>query len=161
MMAYADQDNPAAGSATLEARLPADRPARSTTWKVGALITVIFLAGLVCGAAGMRAYMKSKPLMNWNDLLGRVAKRMRYDLNLSEEQQAGIAEVVRAHQPELDQIRSRTVHEMRTELQQVIEDMSAVLTPKQAGQFRSEAQPSLDRYFPADDGATPAKPGAP
>jgi hypothetical protein len=39
---------------------------------------------------------------------------------------------------------------MRAELQQVIEDMSVVLTPEQDRLFRAEAQPRLDLHFPAD-----------
>ena len=39
---------------------------------------------------------------------------------------------------------------MRTELQQVIEETAAVLTPEQATHFRSEAQPRLDKHFPVN-----------
>jgi Spy/CpxP family protein refolding chaperone len=136
-----------AATATLDA--PA-RPHRGRAWTSAALGLVIFLSGLVCGAAGMRMAGDQRRQVNWSDLLERVARRMQRDLDLTEDQQASIAQVVQSHQPELTRIRARTVKEMRTELQQVIEDMSVVLTAEQASQFRAEAQPRLDLYFPAD-----------
>jgi hypothetical protein len=65
---------------------------------------------------------------------------------------------MQAHQPRLDRIHARTVTEMRTELQQVIEELSAVLTPEQASRFRSEAQPRLDEHFPPVHAGARAEP---
>jgi hypothetical protein len=80
---------------------------------------------------------------------------MHQDQDLTETQQEKIQTIVRAHQPELDQIRTRTIRETRTELQQVMDEMCVVLTSDQANRFRSEAQPRLDKFFPAE-GQTPA-----
>jgi hypothetical protein len=113
------------------------------------MVGVIFLAGVVCGTTGLRP--KPTDLKTWDDLLERVAKRMKSELDLNEEQQVRIGRIMRAHQPRLNQIRARTIAEMRTELQQVIEDASAVLTPQQDSRFRAEAQRHLDLHFPATD----------
>ncbi|HEY1597983.1 MAG TPA: hypothetical protein VGG64_00175 [Pirellulales bacterium] len=138
------------GSATMEARLPSGRRNRARPWISLLLVMVVFVAGLLCGAAAMRAFPRSRQPEDWSDLLSRVANRMQRDLDLTELQQADIQAIVRAHQPELDHIRTHTIREMRTELQQVMDEMCKALTTEQANQFRSEAQPRLDKFFPAD-----------
>jgi Spy/CpxP family protein refolding chaperone len=159
MMTFADNDDfdLDSGGVSTDLRLPIVRANRAQAWMLAALGIVIFVLGLVCGVAAMRLIPETKPPMSWNDLLDRVAKRMQHDLDLTEAQQARIGQVVRAHQPELNRIRARTVSEMRAELRQVIEEMSVVLTPEQARRFRAEAQPRLDLHFPADGEQTQAK----
>ncbi len=159
MMSFGENDDRGgqAGSATLDCRLPSGRPSRAQSWISVALVVVVFVAGLLCGAAAMRMFPASRHPADWNDLLSRVAKRMQQDLDLSEAQQADIQKIVRAHQPELDQIRTRTIKETRTELQQVMDEMCDVLTAEQASRFRSEAQPRLDKFFPADGHAPDVK----
>jgi Spy/CpxP family protein refolding chaperone len=158
MMSFSESDERGgrAGAATLE-RLPSGRPNRARSWISAALILVVFVAGILCGAAGMRMFPAPRQPIDWSDLLNRVAKRMQQDLDLTEAQQADIQKIVGAHQPELDQIRTRTIKEMRTELQQVMDEMCEVLTAEQASHFRSEAQPRLDKFFPADGQAPDAK----
>jgi Spy/CpxP family protein refolding chaperone len=145
-------------TALLDSKLPAQGSNRARTWVSAAMGVVIFVAGTICGATAFRTPPTTKTLASWSDLLERVAKRMRRDLDLTEAQQQSIEQVVRAHQPKLDHIRDRTVAEMRTELQQVIEDMSAVLTPEQAARFRSAAEERLDFHFPAEAGKARAAP---
>jgi Spy/CpxP family protein refolding chaperone len=147
-----------ASSALLESKLPSQGSNRARTWASAAMGVVIFVAGTICGATAWRTPPPPKTLASWSDLLERVAKRMKRDLDLTEAQQQNIKQVVRAHQPKLDHIRDRTVAEMRTELQQVIEDMSAVLTPEQATRFRSAAEERLDFHFPAEGGKAQAAP---
>jgi hypothetical protein len=144
-----DRDDSGGRAAVLARPLPACRASRVRTWISVAMVSVIFLAGVVCGATALRP--KPTDLKTWGDLLERVAKRMKSELDLSEEQQVRIGGIMRAHQPRLNQIRARTIAEMRTELQQVIEDSSAVLTPQQNSRFLAEAQRQLDRHFPAND----------
>jgi Spy/CpxP family protein refolding chaperone len=145
-----------AGGATMDIRLPPGRPSRARSWISVALVMVVFVAGFLCGAAAMRKFPGPRQPVDWSDLLSRVAKRMQQDLDLTEVQQTDIQAIVRAHQPELDQIRTRTIREMRTELQQVMDEMCEVLTTEQASRFRSEAQPRLDKFFPADGDALDA-----
>ncbi len=136
-------------AAVLARPLPACRASRARTWISLAMVSLIFLAGVVCGATALRT--EPKTLKSWDDMLERVEKRMKSELDLNEEQQVRIGRIMRAHQPRLNQIRDRTIAEMRTELQQVIEDASAVLTPQQDSRFRAEAQRHLDLHFPAKD----------
>lgn len=151
MMTFADHDDYVrTGGTALESRLPRGRSNRIRTWLSAGLVLLVFLAGLVCGAAIIHISTESDSPENWHGLLDRVAKRMQRDLDLTEAQRADVEQVVRAHQPNLDQIHARTVKEMRAELQQVIEEMSAALTPEQARRFRAETQPRLDEHFPAD-----------
>jgi len=131
----------------LAPKLPCGRTVRARTWTTLAMGGVIFVAGIVFGASAFRP--QPKPLRNWNDLLERVAKRMAPDLDLTEQQQQRIEKILRAHQPHLNQIHARTIADMRTELQQVIEETSAVLTLEQDVRFRAKAEHDLDLNFPA------------
>jgi Spy/CpxP family protein refolding chaperone len=146
------------GPVTLDVKLPMLRPNRSRSWLFALMSVVIFACGVVCGAATMRMRSEEKPLAGWNGLLERVAHRMQRELELTELQREKIEHIVKAHQPELDRIRSRTLKETRSELQQVIEEMAVVLTTEQASRFRSQAQPRLDFHFPPDDTASQTKP---
>jgi Spy/CpxP family protein refolding chaperone len=146
------------GSATLDLKLPAPRSNRVRKWIPVLMAVAIFAAGVICGAAVVRLSTKAKPLGNWNDLLSRVARRMQRDLDLTESQRTSVEGIMQAHQPQLDRIHARTVTEMRSELQQVIEELSAVLTPEQARRFRSEAQPRLDEHFPPVDAGGRSQP---
>ncbi len=98
----------------------------------------------------MQAFSPPARLVSWNDLLERVAQRMQADLDLTEKQQAGLQQIVRDHQPKLDHIRANTIREMRAELQQVIEETAAILSPEQARRFRAAVQPRLDKHFPSE-----------
>jgi len=86
-----------------------------------------------------------------------VSDRMQSDLDLTEAQRENVEHVMQAHQPELERIRLQTNQEMRAELPQLIDDLSAHLTPEQASHFRSEAQPAVDRHFPNEDSASPSE----
>jgi Spy/CpxP family protein refolding chaperone len=145
-----------ANTALLESQLPSQGSNRARTWVSAAMGVVIFVAGTICGATAFHSPPPPNALATWGDLLDRVAKRMKRDLDLNEAQQQSIERVVRAHQPKLDHIRDRTIAEMRTELQQVIEDMAAVLTPEQAARFRAAAEERLDFHFPAEGAKTEA-----
>jgi Spy/CpxP family protein refolding chaperone len=145
------------GSATLDVKLPRSRSKRSRSWMFALMSVAIFASGAISGAAMTRLGSEGKPLASWNGLLERVASRMQRELDLTEQQRVKIERIVRAHQPELDRIRSRTLKDTRSELQQVIEEMSVVLTPEQANRFRSEAQPRLDFHFPSDEAAAPTE----
>ena len=159
MSAPYDDDDSAGLTAVLTPELPSVRSARARTWTTAVMGTVIFVAGIVCGATAFRP--EPKPLRNWNDLLERVAKRMAPDLELTEEQQKQIEQILRAHQPRLNQIHAHTIAEMRTELQEVIKETSAVLTPEQDVRFRAKAQRDLNLHFPAAEQASSAGEGSP
>jgi Spy/CpxP family protein refolding chaperone len=120
---------------------------------------VIFAAGGICGAAAVRMMPGPKPLASLSELPGRVAERMQYDLGLTDAQRQGIEQIVQAHQPQLHRIRARIVPEMRTELRQLVEEMSAVLAPEQAQRFRPQAEHRLDVHFPEDDVTPDDEPG--
>lgn len=151
-MSFGEHDNfgGRAASATLGSRLPAGRPNRARSWISAGLILIVFVAGLACGAAGMRASTQPTPPASWNDMLDRIAKKIKIKYDLTEAQQASLEQIVHTHQPNLDRIRAHTLQEMRTELQQVIEETAAVLTPEQASRFRAAVEPRLDEHFPAE-----------
>jgi uncharacterized membrane-anchored protein YhcB (DUF1043 family) len=145
----------AAARAVLTPKLPCRASARARAWASVAMGAVIFVAGIVCGASALRP--EPKVLKNWDDLLERLAKQLSRDLDLSEKQQEQIEQIVRAHQPRLNEIHARTIADMRTELQQVIEATSAVLTPEQNARFRAKAERDLDHHFPAADAPSPGE----
>ncbi len=159
MTAPYDDDDFGGRTAVLTPKLPSCRLARARTWTTLAMGAVLFVAGIVCGASAFRP--EPKPISNWNDLLERVAKRMAPELELTEKQQGRIEQILRAHQPRLNQIHARTIAEMRTELQEVIEETSAVLTPEQDGRFRTKAQHDLNLHFPAADQGSVANQSSP
>lgn len=161
MMAFLGNDDPASpgGTATLESKLPGRASTRARSWLSAAMGIVIFVAGGICGAAAVRLAPHPKPLASLSELPARVAERMQYDLGLSDAQRQSIEQVVREHQPELRRIRLRILPEMRAELEQVVDDMSAVLTPEQAKRFRAEAERRLEVHFPSGDApASEARP---
>lgn len=149
-------DDPSTAGTALESRLPLARPGGAPSWVSSALVLVVLVAGIVCGAAIRDAFDESDGPEDWHVLLDRVAAEMQNELDLSESQRADIEQIVRSHQPRIDEIHARTIGEMRAELQQVIEEMSAALTPEQEKRFRAEAQPSLDEHFPAESTARSA-----
>jgi hypothetical protein len=156
MTTLAESDDSAedAGGVPMDCQLPSIRQSRVRTWASAALVAVIFFAGLVGGAAGMRFASTPQPA-DWSGLLNRVAKKMEAKYDLTEAQKASLAQIVSTHQPELNRIYVHTIQEMRTELQQVIEETAAILTPEQASRYRAAVEPALDKHFPPD-GATNA-----
>jgi Spy/CpxP family protein refolding chaperone len=161
MKYFADDGQAAAapGAVTLDTRLPVAPPFRAGPRVLALAGVVVFASGIICGATATRMHADGKELASWDGLLERVANRMQRELHLSQQQRQQIGEIVKAHQPELDRIRARTLKETRSELQQVIEEMSAVLTPEQDDRFRSEAQSRLDVVFPPDESESQTKPG--
>ncbi len=63
-------------------------------------------------------------------MLERCAKRMQDELDLTEDQQASVDKIVRAHQPQLDLIRARTIDECAPNSNKSLKRTAAVLTAR-------------------------------
>jgi hypothetical protein len=88
--------------------------------------------------------------MNEVDLLRRLGAITRTATDSKIDVVATVIRVVRAHEHKLNRIHARPIAEMQTELQEIVEETSSVLTPDQDARFRTEARRRLDLYFPAD-----------
>ncbi len=156
------QGEPSASTGLLAADfdLPAPRSMRARNWLSLGMVAVVFCAGVLVGVAAARTMQTPKPLASLNEIPTRVADRMQRDLHLSDDQRDRLEQIARSHQAQLRRIRAQIAPEIRAEMNQIIDEMAAVLSPEQAERWRRKAHRRLNALVPAAD-AVPTEPSSP
>ena len=113
---------------------------------------VIFGSGCVVGAGAMLIAVRSGVL--WaihhpEEMPPRVAARLRSKLRLEEDQTRQVESILGARQTHLQDIRRRTQPTVEAELDELAEQVSAVLNDSQRAQWQQTFQSLRGTWLPA------------
>jgi hypothetical protein len=138
---------PAASSAI--ASLPPP-PRRRWGWTL-LLLLAIFVSGLAIGAVGAVVYVRHQLLTAIHSpevMPERLTQRLRRRLSLSDEQTAKVLAILQSRQRELQKIRARAQPEVEAQLNQVAEEIAAVLNPQQREKWLTGFRQMRELWMP-------------
>jgi len=107
--------------------------------RIWLLFLLTFAAGLLAGAAGMRAYQRNNVRQfmhsDWERQHEYFLHRLNREINLTPEQQTQVRAILGRMRDEFAKLRQSTQPESRRILKENRQRIEKVLTPEQAAQF--------------------------
>lgn len=124
-------------------------------WLKGALLAVIFVAGVAVGAAGSALLIRQRitaVLTHPEQLPDRIIPILRHRLSLNDDQTEQVAAIVRRRYTALEEVRSEFTPRVATELQLLRTEVDAVLSADQKQRWAIWCQ-RVEEHLPS----TPAQ----
>lgn len=125
-------------------------PARRS-WRTWAAGFIILLSGIVIGAGiGFRAarMRDSLTFLDPHNVPARVARIMKFQLGLNEEQREKLEAIFTRRGDEIDRIRLKILPEMDSVFEDLRQEVNGVLTPAQAKAWDEKFRELRERWRP-------------
>lgn len=129
---------------------PAPSP-RTRTFRMLAAGLLILLSGiLIGGAIGFRVARVRDPLTLFDpdSVSQRIARLMKFQLHLSDEQCASVEAIFERHRAQLDAIRLKMLPEVEPKFEALRKDIESVLSAEQATLWNAKFHEIRDKWRP-------------
>ena len=130
---------------------PVPTPPVRRSWRTWAAGLIILLSGIIIGAGiGFRAarMRDSLTFLDPHNVPARVARIMKFQLGLNEEQREKLEAIFTRRGKEIDQIRLKMLPEMDAVFEDLRKEVDTVLTPDQAKAWDEKFLELRERWRP-------------